>query len=137
MAELARPKTVSAAVALLYTNITLSVVKVFLFSEPRDAIPVGVLLGRGIGIGLAILLVYLVSRGKNWARWLVVLVHALGFLVGLATLSSLPSNPNLLLRAITILQFLIAPSIAVLLVLPNSSRWYSGIRNVGIERPAA
>ena len=70
------------------------------------------------------LIVWKITKGKNWARWLFVVIFIIS---GGPDFFALPAvfQRNLTLGFLSAFELLVQVSAAVLLFLPSSSRWFS------------
>src|SRR5687767_2870228 len=117
--RLARPKTVSVAVWLYVAAALLGLVRILVTKGgPQSA---------GAGAAWFVIAVYfaLISRslykGRNWAKWWVVAITALG---ACYLPWAIPTFQNGWEQAAYFVQFLMGVSVATLLVVPASRPWF-------------
>jgi hypothetical protein len=115
------PQEVKIAAILLAVSFTVGIAKVGASAAHAGRTPN--YLGLAIFLAVLLLLAWLIYRGKNWARWLFIVLIGAGAL-------SLPNQYNRFAAASTltllfyILQWILQVTAATLLLLPASRSYF-------------
>lgn len=134
MSNLAKPETVKTAIKLLYIGLALGIIEAFLkfpmtreIASTQEAQALG-----GLGFALTIqfitfvslaLIIWLISKRKNWARWIFSILAILGIPMMIdSILSDLNNAP--IYAIISIIQTLIQLAAIILLFLKPSREWF-------------
>ncbi len=120
-----KPRTLVAALLLILLGVVLSLIAgvVNVIHAPpefaRGAFAVGML----IAVGLQLAFAYAIDRGRNWARYLFVVLLVAGLVM-----NSGGPNPEVVHHGVVTvnfwLQIVLGAAIAVLLLLPPTHTWF-------------
>ena len=125
MTGAAKPGIVKAAVALMYLVVALGIVRtamtVIRHIEVRT--PDLYIISKALIYVVSVILIYQISKGRNWARWALMVFLAIAFPLGvLPTFDSIQHNPiHALLGLVQLAAFATA---AILLFQKKSSAWF-------------
>ena len=114
-----RPAVVNAAATTLLVAFALGLAKLMLFT-PSPWTP-GLIIGYFLVGGIAWLHVLAVRSRRNWARWVVICLFALGIAVAPWAFKDLTSDVD---RGVYLVQALLQAITVVLMLLPSAGRWY-------------
>jgi len=122
-----RPKAVSVAVYLLALGTTIGFAWAFADANFGEIRPITYLLLSPI-IAIPYVVIWFIFRGKNWARWLFLVVFGLALCSLAASFQQLLTLPilDIVVYSARMLAGFIA---AVILVEPSSSKWFRASKN--------
>ena len=115
-----RPITVKVASTCLLASVGLVVVKIVLgahWENPLTYVAIPVVLS------VPLLFVWFIFRGKNWARWIFLVLFALGLLLSIRDIQQPHSTVTL---AFFFAQSVVQLVAAIALILPASNKWFKG-----------
>jgi hypothetical protein len=121
-----KPEKVVNAVKLLYLMIAIGMLRTFMtvmrHADVRS--PYSLIFTKVLIYAASVFLIYQISRGKNWARWLLLVIFAIAFpLSVLPTLDAFSHNPVHSLLGLLQLGLYIAAM--VFLFHRSSTEWLS------------
>ncbi|WP_229053625.1 hypothetical protein [Aeromicrobium sp. Leaf350] len=137
------PASVQTAVKLIWVNVGLSVLSTILTivflddlvhdlvnggdgtisdDTARVSVIVGAVVGIAFGVGIAILFIYFLNKGANWARIVYSVLTGLGILFGIYGLFG--SQPVALLL-LGIVSLVVSVAVLVFLWRPDSNAFYT------------
>jgi hypothetical protein len=121
------PRPVTVRVAVIFLLISMAIVIITIagrthWSDPRAYV------GFMLIVGVPLLFVWLIYQGKNWARWVFLVMFALGLLFSLRSfhLPKAHTTVTLVLFCIHSVLQLVA---AIALLLRPSNDWFRGHTN--------
>jgi hypothetical protein len=120
-----RPVTVTIAVVLLSVSAPIGVIKVAVGAHLDNPLTYVVL---AVILGVSALMIWLIFRGKNWARWVFIVLFALGLLLLPRSIQRLQTHSNfdVVVYCVQLLLQLVA---AVALCLRPARQWFGGGTN--------
>lgn len=122
-----KPAEVKAAIRLLYVSLIVGVLNSLLFAK----VPVFILFGWLI-LGLIWVLIFMISRGKNWARITFLILFIAGIPIGILSLpQSFATNPlsGFIELGISVLDIIAL----VFLFRKSSSDWFKQTKNAPVK----
>ncbi|HTJ78840.1 MAG TPA: hypothetical protein VL357_07560 [Rariglobus sp.] len=119
---LLRPRLVTIAVLLMLVSVTAALFKLGL-SVKRPPV-IGILIGLSIPVANA----WFIYFGKNWARWVFIILFGGGLLMSPWMIPRSMTSPEFSLTLYW-LQAVIQLGAAILLLLPESNTWFRKGRN--------
>ena len=120
-----RPAKIRTAVALMYVVVILGIARttmtVMRHLDVRT--PDLYIISKGLIYVASIFLIYRISKGRNWARWALLVILAIAIPLGvLPTFDSIEHNPiHALLGFVQLTGFVVA---VFLLFQPQSTNWF-------------
>jgi hypothetical protein len=117
-----RPGAVTVAVVLLCISVVAGLIKAFgraKLDNPFTYVLLAVI------VGVQALIIWLIFRGKNWARWVFIVVFALGLLVSPWSIQRLLTHSRLDL-VLYCIQLTLQLGAAVALCLGPARQWFGG-----------
>jgi hypothetical protein len=120
-----RPAAVIVAVVMLSLSALIATIKIAVgahLDKPLTYVVLAVILG------IPALMIWLIYRGKNWARWVFIVMFALGLLFLPSSIQTLQTHSSFDL-AIYCVQLLLQLVAAVALCLRPARLWFGGGAN--------
>lgn len=120
------PPSVKLAVYLLFTLVVLYVTQ-FLYVWPRlpETPPLDAFIGVGVAFAFFLFIIWGITKGRNWARWIYLVLFVLGASSDVLTLS-VQFAKSIVLGSLSVAELLVQAVVAALLFLPGSSAWFRG-----------
>jgi hypothetical protein len=120
-----RPAAVTVAVVLLSVSAALGIINVAV--RTRLANPLNYV-GIAVILGISALMIWLIFRGKNWARWVFLVVFALGLLLSPSSIQRLQTHSSVDV-VVYCAQLLLQLAAAIALCLRPARLWFGGGTN--------
>ena len=120
-----RPRTVTLAVILLALGMTIRFVHIFAgahVDQPAACIVLALI------VSLPYLVIWFISRGKNWARWIFLVVFGLALCSLTASVQRLLAQPVLDIAVYSV-QVLLCFIAAAALLSHSSAEWFRELKN--------
>src|SRR3954465_14045866 len=120
-----RPITVTFAVVLLSMSTVLAIIRMAVGAHLDNPLTYAVL---GVVLGVSALMIWLIFRGRNWARWVFIILFALGLLLSPRSIQKLQTHSSFDVFFYCV-QLLLQLAAAVALCLRPSREWFGGNNN--------